>query len=128
MIMKTLKKQLRLTALVLTSLIILQSCRVYHRDSVSLQQAIKEEKRVKIKTADNKTLKFKKIIYAEGGYYGIKHSTFKYEIHKMPLDQSKLQSVRMHNKSLSIIYGVGLSVVIIIIGGYIIAVSAVSGI
>ena len=122
--MKTVKKQFRLISLLLTLLILFQSCRVYHRDSVSLNQAVKEEKRVKIKTVDNKTLKFKKIIYDDGEYYGIKPSTFMDTIYKIPLDQNKLQSIRLHNKTWSIIYGVGISIVIIIIGVLMIVSSA----
>jgi len=123
--MKILKKQFRHIVLLFTLLILFQSCRVYHKKSVTLDQAVIEQKRVKIKTVDNKTLKFKKIIHESGEYYGIKPSTFMDTIYKIPLDQNKLQNIRMHNKTLSIIYGAGLSVVlIIIIGGYIIVASA----
>ncbi len=120
-IMKILKEQFRYIALLFTLLILLQSCRIYHRKSITLDQAIKEQKQVKIKTVDNKTLKFKKLIYEDGEYYGIKTSAFTYEIHKIPFDKSKLQSIRLHNKTMSIIYGAGLSIVlIIIIGGYVV--------
>ena len=125
MIMKNLKNQFRLISLFFTILILLQSCRVYHRDSVSLQQAIKEEKRVKIKTVDNKILKFKRVIYEDGRYYGIKPSTFMYKIYKIPLDESYIRSIRMHNKTLSVIYGVGFTLVIILIGAYVLVMSAV---
>lgn len=94
---------------------------------MSLDQAMKEEKRVKIKTAAKKTLRFKKIINEDGTYYGIKPSTFMYDIYKIPLDESNIQSIRMHNKTLSIIYGVGITVVIIIIGALILVISAVEG-
>ena len=104
--MKILKKQFRYIVLLFTLLILFQSCRVYHKKSVTLDQAVIEQKRVKIKTVDNKTLKFKKIIHEDGEYYGIKPSTFMDTIYKIPLDQNKLQNIRMHNKTLSIIYGI----------------------
>lgn len=79
---------------------------------MTLDHAVKQEKRVKINTLDNKTLKFKKLIYDEGKYYGIKPSTFMDTVYKVQLDQNKLQSIRLHHKGLSVIYGVGLSIVI----------------
>lgn len=109
----------------MTLLILFQSCRVYHRDSVSLNQAVKEGKRVKIKTIDNKTLKFKRIIYEDGEYYGIKPITFMNKVYKIiPLNQNKLQSIRLHNKTWSIIYGVGISIVIISIVMIVIALTS----
>lgn len=104
--MNFLKKQSRLVTFFLVVLIFLQSCRVYHRESVTLNQAVKEEKRVKIKTTNNKTLKFKKIVYEEGKYYGIKPYTFKDKFHKVQLDQNDLKTVRLHNQTLSIILGI----------------------
>lgn len=45
--MNFLKKQSRLVTFFLVVLIFLQSCRVYHRESVTLNQAVKEEKELR---------------------------------------------------------------------------------
>ena len=122
--MKKLKSQFRSIALFFSLLILLQGCRVYQKDSVTIDQAIKKQKRVKIKTVDNKTLKYKKLIYESGKYYGIKPSTFRDTVYKIPLDQSKIQVIRMHNKTLSIIYGVSIAVITILVLAYIIVLAS----
>ncbi len=122
--MKFLKKQFRLVTMFLVILIFFQSCRVYHRESVTLNRAIKEEKRVKIKTVENKTLKFKKLIFEDGKYYGIKPDPFKYKVYKIPLNQNELLSIRLHNKGLSIFYGISISVISIVVIGLAIVLSS----
>lgn len=54
--MKTLKKQIRIIALSLALLVFFQSCKVYHSDSVTLEQASREFKRTKIETKNNKII------------------------------------------------------------------------
>ncbi len=108
--MKTVKKQFRLIAILFSALLFFQSCRVYHHSSVTLEQAVKEQKRVKIKTIDKKVHKFKRIEYENGVFLGI--NKVKGKIVKIPIDANEIEKLRLHNKTLSIIYGVGVSVVI----------------
>lgn len=122
--MKRFRRQFKTISLLLSLLTLFQSCRVYHRDSVTLDHAVKQEKRVKIKTIDNKTLKFKKLIYEEGKYFGIKPSTFMDTVYKVPLDQSKLQNIRLHNKALSIVYGISITIITSLVLAYIIVLSS----
>lgn len=122
--METIRKQIKITALVLSLLVLFQSCRVYNRDFVSLDQAVKEKRRVKIKTIDNKTLKFKKLIYENEEYFGIRPSTFMDEIYKIPIDQNQLQSIRLHNKTLSIIFGISATTIFMVVIGYAIVLSS----
>jgi len=105
--MKTTRIEIRMICAFLGLLILLQSCRVYHKTPVSLDQAVKEEKRVKIKTEDGKTYKFHKVIFEDGRFYGVRKE--KGEMVKTPIEQNQLRKVRLHNKTLSIIYGIGIT-------------------
>jgi hypothetical protein len=72
--MKAIKKRLKPIALLLTALLLFQSCIVYHKTPITLEKASQEQRRTKIKTADNKTYKFKYITHENGVFYGINQS------------------------------------------------------
>ena len=122
--MNLLKKQLKLVVFFLVAIITLQSCRVYHRDTVTIDHAIASQKRVKIKTIHNRTLKFKQLIFEDGIYYGIKPVAFKYDIKKIRLDKDAVQSVRLHNKGLSIFYGITETLMSLVVVGVAIALAS----
>lgn len=107
--MKTLKKQTKTFALFLSIIILLQGCTVYKSTSVSLDQAVKKEQKVKVVTKVKEKLKFKRIGFEEGKYYGVKK--VKGEIVKVPLDQNFIDSIREKDKTLSTIATVGVSIV-----------------
>jgi hypothetical protein len=107
--MKTLKKQYRFIALLFMVLTLSQSCRVYQQKSVTIEEAVKERKRVKIKMKDKKVYKFKRIEYEKSVFFGIKK--VKGKIVKIPIDVNEIEKLRLHNKTLSIIYGIGITVV-----------------
>lgn len=107
--MKTLKKQYRFIALLFMVLTLSQSCRVYQQKSVTIEEAVKEQKRVKIKMKDKKVYKFKRIEYEKSVFFGIKK--VKGKIVKIPIDVNEIEKLRLHNKTLSIIYGIGITVV-----------------
>lgn len=90
----------------MSSIILFQSCRVYNRYPVSIDDAVKSEKRVKIKTTGNRTLKFTKLISEDGNYYGIKSNKNSGQYVKTLLIKEELQNIRLQNKALSIIYGI----------------------
>ena len=71
--MKTLKKWLKTIALFLTALILFQSCSVY-KTPVTLEQAVLEQKEVKITTASDESVKYKYIVYEDGQFYGVKNN------------------------------------------------------
>lgn len=71
--MKALKKWLKTIALFLTALILFQSCSVY-KTPVTLEQAVLEQKEVKITTASDETVKYKYIVYEDGQFYGVKNN------------------------------------------------------
>ncbi|PHR69652.1 MAG: hypothetical protein COA67_09585 [Lutibacter sp.] len=107
--MRKIKNQFKIIILLFTSIILMQSCRVYKKESVTLENAVKEQKRVKIITNDNKKYKFKRVTYEDGLFYGINKKKGK-EI-KTQLNIDDLKKVRLHNKTMSIIYSTLLSLI-----------------
>ena len=68
---KKLKKSLKVIALILSALILFQSCATY-KTPVTLKQAAQEEKAVKIITVDDDTYKYKYIVFEDGQFFGVK--------------------------------------------------------
>ncbi len=104
--MKTIQKQMKSISLLFISLILFQSCRVYHKESVNITKAFKSKMRVKIKTRKNKTLKFAKIIKENNKYFGVKSNKNSGKFTQTLLIEDEIQAIRLHNKSLSIILGI----------------------
>jgi hypothetical protein len=96
--MKALVKQSKAIAFVLPMAILVQSCRTYNFRSVTLEEAAKDGRRVKIKTKDKEVWKFKKVIYEHGQFYGLKRKNRKILIHP-----ENIKKVKLHNRTLSII-------------------------
>jgi len=123
-IMKAIKTHLKTVVLIFAALILLQGCTVYKSANVTLEEAVKSQTKVKIKTKDIQSLKFKRLEFEDGKYYGVKK--FKGDIIKMSLDENNLISVRLKNKTLSIILPIAIPIVLLGIisncsigGGYI---------
>ncbi len=119
--MKTLKRHSKLFALTISFLVLIQSCKVYHSDSVSLNQASQEFKPAKIQTSNNEILKFRGIKNEGNFYYGVKK--VKGEILNIPIDEKSIKSVKLENETMSTILTIALPVVIIVTGLAIIAAS-----
>ncbi|HZW63045.1 MAG TPA: hypothetical protein VFF15_05285 [Flavobacteriaceae bacterium] len=92
-------------------LILFQSCKVYHKDTVTLEQAAKDGRRAKIETTTSKKYVFKTISYENDTYYGI--NKIKGKTVKIPLEKTKMESVRLENKSLSTVLTLGLFVAVV---------------
>lgn len=60
-------------AYALSALMLLQSCVVYNKIPVSVDEAIATKKRVKVYTTENETYEFNKLVKEEGILYGIKN-------------------------------------------------------
>lgn len=104
--MKVLKKNHLTIIYAMVFIILMQSCRVYHKKPVHIDKAVLEAKRVKITTKAGKKLKFRSIYFNGKDYYGVNKK--KGEYIKTVLDLELIKSVRTHNKTMSVIYGVGL--------------------
>ncbi len=96
--MKALKNWLNTIALFLTALILFQSCSVY-KTPVTLEQAVLEQKEVKITTASDETLKYKYIVYEDGQFYGVKNNPG--EDVKFPINVDEVYEVLVKKGGLS---------------------------
>lgn len=99
--MKTLKKQTKSIALILSILILFQSCKSYYPNSVSLDKAVKKGKsaRVIYNNDSTETLKFDKIVKTDTVYYGIKK--YRGEQVKMPI---QLENTEEQNDDPTVIH------------------------
>ena len=109
--MKTIKKQFRTVSLLFGVIIMLQSCTVYKSTAVTLDQAAKTENKVKIKTKSNNTLKFKRVDFEDGKYYGVKKVNG--ASLKTPLEENNVSLIRVKNKTLSTVLSIGVPVVVV---------------
>ena len=89
--MRKLKKSLKVIALFLSGLILLQSCSTY-KSPVTLQQAAEEEKAVKIVTVDDDSYKYKYIVYEDGELFGVKDNPG--EDVKFPITVEEVEEVK----------------------------------
>ena len=94
--MKALKKLFKIIALFFTALILLQGCVAYQNTAVSLEQAVQEQKPVKVNTIPNETYYFKQIGFEDGQFYGLKK--VKGETVKIPIDNNEVYKVFLHSK------------------------------
>lgn len=108
--MKRIKMQSTFLLLLCSLGILFQSCRVYHHESVALNDAVNSEKRVKIHNKNGKTLKFNRIEEIDEKFYGITER--RYDLVKTELNIEELDRVRLQNKTWSVVYGIGIGVVV----------------
>ena len=81
------------------SFFFLQSCSVYYKTPISLEEAVNREGKVKIRTAEGKNIKYKKITLTDGQFYGARLQAGKWT--QIPLFQSEIENIRLKNKSAS---------------------------
>lgn len=118
--MKVLYKNARTLSFILSLLFLLQSCHVYHKVPISLDEAVAANKRMKVTTIDDKKYKFRKIEKTDSTYYGIVKT--RGQKVKVPLETEKIQSVRPVNKTASTVLSVGaVAVPLVIITALIVA-------
>jgi len=109
--MKTIKIHLKVISLFVIALILLQSCTVYKSTTATLDEAFKSNTKTKVITTDNQTLKFMRIDFIDGKYYGVSKTSQKFE--DMPLDINNISSIKVKNKTVSAILNVGTPVVLV---------------
>jgi hypothetical protein len=69
--MEAFKNRLKPIALILTALLLFQSCVIYHKTPTTLEQVSQQRIYTKVTTEDNKTFKFQYITYENGTFNGI---------------------------------------------------------
>lgn len=112
----------KLVCVFLVFVILLQSCAVYQKNPVSIEDAVTSNNKVLVITNNDTKLKLKRIELIEGKYYGISEDEDR-NITRIPLNESDMKTIRILNKSASTWGTVGivagsLLVIIGIIGYY----------
>lgn len=80
-------------------LMMLQSCTIYKKGFITLDQAVQNESRVKIQTKNDEKIKLKKIVFENERYYGV--NKVNDETVKIPLDEKQIKTIQEKNKSKS---------------------------
>ncbi|NNK88073.1 MAG: hypothetical protein HKO90_07300 [Flavobacteriaceae bacterium] len=109
--MKSLKTYFNLVTLVLSALIFFQGCTVYRSANVSLEEAALADTRVRIKTKDNKTLKFNKVQFENNQFYG--KTQYDDKLIKVGIDENNIDRVQVKDKGKSTLLNIGVPVLII---------------
>ncbi len=114
--MKT-NSQTKMLTLILSILILFQGCTVYKSANVSLDESVKKEDKTKIVTTTGERLKFKRIAFENGTYYGIKKSSG--ELVKFPLKNDEIKNIRLKDNAMStistILLPVGALVILVLV-------------
>jgi len=98
---------------------LLQSCAVYQKTPVSIEEAAATKNKVIIINDNDAKLKFKKIEQIDGIYYGITQENGK--IAKTPLSESEIKKIRVLDKSASTWGTIGIVAGSLLVVGIIIA-------
>ena len=110
--MKTIKKHLKVFALFISVLILIQSCTIYKSTSVTLEEASKTNNKVKVEKRNGQKVKYSKIVVLnDGNFYGVKKE--KYLFNNILLDQNDIDKIQLKDKTMSTILTVAIPVVII---------------
>lgn len=120
-VMKAIKNHLRPIAIFLVSVMLIENCTVY-KTPITLDQAVQNKSKVRVKTETAENFKFHKIVAENGNYYGIKKSEGK--TIKMPLDEKFIISIKEQDKSASTLATILLvveSVGVVIIAAFLIS-------
>ena len=108
--MKALMEHKKDIAVIMLWLMFFQSCVLYKSTPITMDEAVKNECKVMIKTNNNEILKFKRIGFENGDYYGVKHRTGK--MAKIPLEKETITSIREKDRALSNIVTIGMPLLI----------------
>lgn len=88
--------------------LILQSCAVYKKTPITLNEAVNADRKILVLKTDNTKIKFKKIEQIDGIYYGLIRT--KGRIEKIPLTESDLKTIRALDKTATTIGNVAIVV------------------
>lgn len=92
----------------LVIVLVLQSCSVYKKTPVTLEQAATSNRKVLVIKSDNTKLKFTRIEQIEGSYYG--RIKTRAGIEKIPLTESDLKTIRVLDKTATTVGNVAIVV------------------
>lgn len=98
--------RLKGTALLLAFLVLIQSCKTYYANSVSLDKAVEDGKSASIiySNDESTSLDFDKIVKIDTVYYGIK--SYRGELVKIPIQLENTESIYKNPSVFNILLGV----------------------
>lgn len=114
--MKTRLKKNTVLSVILTIIMLSQSCRVYDAGSITVEQAVASKSFVKIRKHNGSPAKYKQVIEEDGTFYGI---IFKRgEMIKQEIDLTNIRKIKRKNRTWStvatIVGGVSLVYVVVV--------------
>ena len=126
--MKPIRKQIKPIALLLSGVVLMQSCIVYQSQTVSVDEAVTSSKRVRVKWNDGETYRFKKLEKTKGKLYGVasRNSDDAYYLSSYIVDSTNsrkyayilipdafISKIQLQNKELSTVLSVLIPVLVI---------------
>ncbi|GAA4290040.1 hypothetical protein [Aestuariibaculum suncheonense] len=106
-IKKYLKKKI---GSILMLFLLVQSCTVYRAAPVNLEKAYKSNLKTRVVTNQNHVIKFKRIDYEDGKYYGVKKKRGK--ILKVMINEDNIEKVNIKDKAKSTLVSILVPIVI----------------
>ena len=125
--MKTIRKHLRLVSLFLAITFFIQSCRVYHSSTASIDEAVQSNDKVKLEAAED-TYVFQELQRENGNIYGITkrksvtadllsaqivEDTKDQKNVKILLRNDQLNNIHLQNKTMSTLATIGIPLVVV---------------
>ena len=111
--MKTIESQIKLIPVFFAILILFQGCMAYKSKPVTLEQAVKENVKTKIKTNNGKSIKFKYIGFENDTYFGVNKNNR--ENVKVDLNEGDIKVVKVKDKTMSVVLNSLLGLTILVL-------------
>ena len=105
---------LKTVALFFSILIFFQGCTVYKSANVTLEEAVRADTKVRIKTNDNQTLRFKNVGVENENYYGLVY--FKNTWVKTQINENNIDKIQLVDQTLSTVLNI-VAIPVVLIGG-----------
>ena len=94
--MKRIRNHLKIYSCILILAILCQSCVVYHKNPVSLEQAARENAKTKILFEDGKVMKYESVTHKDQQYFGTSKTRFDWI--NIPIEENAVSEVRVKNE------------------------------
>lgn len=120
----------RFLATAIAMSILFQSCKVYHTQNVTINEAVSSEKKVKVVLLNNEKYAFCKLIYKQEQLYGITKinsaaatsldtlmvgCTVDGKVAKIKLNENTIKEIYLYNKTLSRVISIAGPIVIVVV-------------
>jgi hypothetical protein len=109
--MKKNKNRIKHVSLLLSILIVFQGCTVYKSANTTLDEAVKNKIKTKLETNNGVNFKFKKIVFENDNYFGVRKVKGKTE--KMQLNEKHINNIKLKDKALSTVLTIALPITVI---------------